>query len=45
MGKDKSPVTAAVRQLRAERVDFEDHPYSYEEKGGYRGLRPRTGRG
>jgi Cys-tRNA(Pro) deacylase len=34
MGKDKSPVTAAVRQLRAERVDFTDHPYAYEEKGG-----------
>ena len=34
MGKDKSPVTAAVRQLRAERVEFSDHPYTYEEKGG-----------
>ena len=34
MGKDKAPVTAAVRQLRAEQVDFGDHPYSYEEKGG-----------
>jgi len=34
MGKDKTPVTAAVRQLRAERVDFCDHPYTYEEKGG-----------
>lgn len=34
MGKDKTPVTAAVRQLRAEKVAFEDHPYSYEEKGG-----------
>lgn len=34
MGKDKTPVTAAVRQLRAERVEFGDHPYTYEEKGG-----------
>ncbi len=34
MGKDTSPVTPAVRQLRAEKVDFGDHPYSYEEKGG-----------
>jgi len=34
MGKDKSPVTPAVRQLRAERVEFGDHPYTYEEKGG-----------
>jgi Cys-tRNA(Pro) deacylase len=34
MGKDKSPVTPAVRQLRAEKVDFGEHPYSYEEKGG-----------
>ena len=34
MGKEKSPVTAAVRQLRSEKVDFADHPYSYEEKGG-----------
>jgi Cys-tRNA(Pro) deacylase len=34
MGKDKSPVTPAVRQLRADKVDFGDHPYTYEEKGG-----------
>lgn len=34
MAKDKSPVTPAVRQLRAEKVAFSDHPYSYEEKGG-----------
>jgi len=34
MGRDKTPVTAAVRQLRAEMVVFEDHPYTYEEKGG-----------
>jgi len=34
MSRDKTPVTAAVRQLRAEGVDFRDHPYAYEEKGG-----------
>jgi len=34
MAKDKTPVTAAVRQLRSEKVAFTDHPYSYEEKGG-----------
>ena len=34
MGRDKTPVTPAVRQLRAENVDFGDHPYTYEEKGG-----------
>jgi Cys-tRNA(Pro) deacylase len=34
MSREKTPVTAAVRQLRAERVDFGEHPYSYEEKGG-----------
>lgn len=34
MAKGKGPVTPAVRQLRAEKVDFADHPYNYEEKGG-----------
>lgn len=34
MAKDKTPVTPAVRQLRAEKVAFTDHPYTYEEKGG-----------
>ena len=34
MSREKSPVTAAIRQLRAERVDFGEHPYSYEERGG-----------
>ena len=34
MARDKSPVTPAVRQLRAEKVSFGDHPYTYEEKGG-----------
>jgi Cys-tRNA(Pro) deacylase len=34
MARDKTPVTAAVRQLRAEKVHFTDHTYAYEEKGG-----------
>jgi Cys-tRNA(Pro) deacylase len=34
MAKDKSPVTAAVRMLRSEKVDYSEHPYAYEEKGG-----------
>ncbi len=34
MARDKTPVTAAVRQLRAEKVEYSDHPYTYEEKGG-----------
>jgi Cys-tRNA(Pro) deacylase len=34
MSKDKTPATAAVRQLRAGNVVFSDHFYVYEEKGG-----------
>lgn len=34
MAKEKTPVTAAVRMLRAEKVEFSDHLYPYEEKGG-----------
>ncbi|MDY0300912.1 MAG: Cys-tRNA(Pro) deacylase [Trichlorobacter sp.] len=34
MAKEKTPVTAAVRFLRAAKVQFTDHLYSYEEKGG-----------
>jgi Cys-tRNA(Pro) deacylase len=34
VSKEKTPVTPAVRQLRTEKVDFGDHPYTYEEKGG-----------
>lgn len=34
MAKEKTPVTAAIRALRAEKVAFSDHLYSYEEKGG-----------
>lgn len=34
MGRDKVPATTAVRELRANKVKFTDHPYEYEEKGG-----------
>ncbi len=34
MAKNKAPVTAAVRVLRANGVDFTDHLYEYEEHGG-----------
>jgi len=34
MSKEKAPVTAAVRDLRAHQVAFTDHLYEYEEKGG-----------
>jgi Cys-tRNA(Pro) deacylase len=34
MGKDKHPVTSAVRVLREHGVAFTHHPYEYEERGG-----------
>lgn len=34
MAKEKTPVTPAVRLLRAAGVSFTDHLYPYEEKGG-----------
>lgn len=34
MAKDKTPVTPAVRALRAGGISFTDHLYDYEEKGG-----------
>lgn len=34
MAKDKTPVTPAVRALRAAGISFTDHPYTYEDKGG-----------
>jgi Cys-tRNA(Pro) deacylase len=34
MVRNKVPVTAATRELRAHKVDFSDHPYIYEEHGG-----------
>jgi Cys-tRNA(Pro) deacylase len=34
MSRDKVPATTAVRELRANKVEFSDHLYEYEEKGG-----------
>jgi Cys-tRNA(Pro) deacylase len=34
MARDKAPVTPAVRLLRQAKVEFTDHLYAYEEKGG-----------
>ena len=34
MAKDRTPVTAAIRVLRAQGVAFTEHPYDYEERGG-----------
>lgn len=34
MSREKAPVTAAIRELRASKVEFSDHLYEYEEKGG-----------
>jgi len=34
MSKDKTPVTPAIRVLRDGKVEFTDHLYTYEEKGG-----------
>lgn len=34
MARDKTPVTPAIRLLRAAGVAFTDHLYTYEEKGG-----------
>jgi Cys-tRNA(Pro) deacylase len=34
MSKDKSAVTSAIRMLRDNKVDFEECPYKYEDKGG-----------
>ncbi len=34
MSKEKTPVTPAVRELRAEKAVFTEHLYQYEEKGG-----------
>jgi len=32
--KEKHPVTAAIRVLRAAGISWTEHPYAYEEKGG-----------
>jgi Cys-tRNA(Pro) deacylase len=34
MAKERYPVTAAVRVLREHGVEFTNHPYTYEERGG-----------
>ena len=34
MSREKAPATTAVRELRANKVEFTDHLYEYEEKGG-----------
>ena len=34
MGKNKIPSTAALRILRAAKIDFDIHRYSYEDGGG-----------
>jgi Cys-tRNA(Pro) deacylase len=34
MARDKSPVTPAIRFLKQHKVDYSQHLYSYEEKGG-----------
>jgi Cys-tRNA(Pro) deacylase len=34
MGKEKFPVTTAIRALKAAGVSYADHLYNYEEKGG-----------
>jgi len=34
MTKEKMPVTAAIRVLRAAGAAYTEHPYAYEEKGG-----------
>ena len=36
MKKVKTPVTAAIRALRAAKAEFEEHLYDYVEKGGTR---------
>lgn len=34
MGKDKTSVTAAMRVLKEHHVNFSEHPYKYQERGG-----------
>ncbi|OWY37417.1 aminoacyl-tRNA deacylase [Xenophilus sp. AP218F] len=34
MSKDKAPVTQAIRALREHKVDYSEHLYKYEDKGG-----------
>ena len=34
MAKEKLPITAAIRELRSEKVEFTSHLYAYEDHGG-----------
>ena len=34
MGKDKTPVTPAIRMLKQANIEFTPHLYPYEERGG-----------
>lgn len=34
LAKDKFPVTPAIRFLKENQVDYIEHPYKYEERGG-----------
>ncbi len=43
MSKDKTPVTPAVRMLRAAGVEFSHHPYQYGEGGGTASFARQTG--
>ncbi len=43
MGKQKQPVTRAVRALREAGIAFEGHPYTYVDGGGTRQFAEETG--
>jgi Cys-tRNA(Pro) deacylase len=43
MGRDKTPVTAAIRVLRQAGVAFTEHPYAYVEHGGTAGFAAQAG--
>lgn len=34
MSREKTPVTAGIRELRAAKAEFTEHPYDYEDRGG-----------
>ena len=40
--KSKYPVTPGVRFLRAAKVDYTEHLYEYEERGGTDNLKIRS---
>jgi Cys-tRNA(Pro) deacylase len=43
VGKDKTPMTPAVRALREAGVSFTEHPYTYVEHGGTSAFAAQTG--